>query len=62
MQQITLRNTVLRGGDAVIIVITGVKELSEKKQHELGQSILVGMYHAGVAVEGVKVDFEGKDS
>lgn len=40
------------------IIIDNVPKLTEPKQQELGQSILVGMYHAGIPVNGVKIEFE----
>ncbi len=40
------------------IIVEGVGKLTENKQQELGQSILVGMFHAGIEVEGVTVEFE----
>jgi hypothetical protein len=40
------------------IIVEGVPKLTDNKQQELGQSILVGMFHAGIAVDGVKVEFE----
>jgi hypothetical protein len=40
------------------IIVEGVPNLTEPKQQELGQSILVGMFHAGIEVDGVSVEFE----
>ena len=40
------------------IIVDGVRKLTENKQQELGQSILVGMFHAGIEVEGVNIKFE----
>jgi len=45
----------------VRIIVEGVQKLTENKQQELGQSILVGMWHAGISVDGVKVEFETEE-
>jgi len=46
---------------AMRIIVEGVQKLTDNKQQELGQSILVGMFHAGIRVDGVTVKFEEED-
>lgn len=41
-----------------IINITGLPRLSEPKQQEVGQSILVALYHANVEIGDAAVEFE----
>jgi len=40
------------------MIITGLNSLTEDKQQEIGQSILVAMFRANIPVDGVKVEFE----
>lgn len=37
------------------IEIKGLRELSEPKQQEVGQTILVSLWKAGVLVDGVEI-------
>lgn len=39
------------------IEVKGLRELSEPKQQEVGQSILMGLWKAHVEVDGVEVEF-----
>lgn len=43
------------------IIVEGVPNLTDPKKQELGQSILVGMFHAGIPVDGVSVEFDDSE-